>query len=257
MASSTLKHYHDEEFDSKLFNETFFSHGGISIIEENMVYPAKILHDLFSSGEVKGEILLDISMGSIMYQLISASNYFKDIYVLEFTDANLKHFKKWLAKEEGATDWSFACQKVCEFEGIGDMSKEKEDQVRRKIKEVIKWEDYEKSCMSPQLVPEVDCVLSLWVLIPISKTKKDFQRNLKEFTSRLKIGGHLILFVGLNMTFYKMGKHKYCFLSVDEDFVRESVIKAGLVIEKVDSLPRKVDTDIVDYKHLLFVLARK
>ncbi|CAN2391042.1 amine N-methyltransferase activity, partial [Pristimantis euphronides] len=217
----------------------------------------KVLHEVFSSGKVRGDALLDISVGAIIYQLFSASNNFKKMYVMEFKDANITHFKKWLQKEEGATDWSFVSEKFCHIEGIRDKLQEKEDQVRKAIAGVIKWENFENTPIDTQLVPEVDCVLSLWMLAVISKTKEAFQTNLKKFTSRLKIGGHLLLFLGMNMSFYKMGEHKFFLLSVDETFVRESVTNAGFVIEQVESIPSEINTDLIDYDCLLFILARK
>ncbi|XP_066460906.1 nicotinamide N-methyltransferase-like [Eleutherodactylus coqui] len=257
MACSTHKHYHDEEFDPKLLLETYFSHGNVPIIEESVIHPVRVLHELFCSGKVKGDTLLDINLGGAIYQLISASNCFKEMYVVDFTDCNIDHFKKWLEKNEGATDWSFAFQKVCEIEGSGDKWQEKEEQLRKTIKGIIKWDNFENSSLNHQLFPKVDCVLCLWILNVVSKTKEEFQRNLKKFACCLKPGGHLILFSGVNVTYYMLGKHKFFILSVDRDFIRESVTNAGFVIEKEDYLSTKVTTDIVDYKGMAIILARK
>ncbi|XP_063775383.1 nicotinamide N-methyltransferase-like [Pseudophryne corroboree] len=245
------------DFNAKEFVETHFSHGEIDIIEECMGQPVKILHELFSSGQMTGQILIDISVGAVIYQLLSASNVFKEIYVMEFTDANIKHFKKWLEKGEDATDWSFTSKLVCDRQGNRDGWQEPEEKVRRAIKNVVKWDIFKNSCIDPQLVPIADCVISLWIINVISKTKEEFQRNVKSFTSRLKIGGHLLLFTVLDMTYYRVGQHKHFILTVDEAFVRESVVNAGFVIEKTDLWNATVESDIVDYKHMLFILARK
>ncbi|XP_063775381.1 nicotinamide N-methyltransferase-like [Pseudophryne corroboree] len=257
MASSTYKHYDDDDFKAKEFVETHFADEHNSIMEENIGHPAKILHELFSSGQVTGEILIDISIGAIIYQLLSASNIFKKIYVIDFTDANIKHFKQWLEKGKDATDWSFASKRVCELQGNRDGWQEQEEKVRRAIKNVVKWDIFENSCIDPLLVPMADCVISLWIINVISKTKEDFQKNVKSFTSRLKIGGHLLLFTVLGMTYYRVGNHKHFVLTVDEAFVREAVINAGFVIEKTDLWNGIAESDIVDYKQLFFILARK
>ncbi|XP_066460931.1 nicotinamide N-methyltransferase-like isoform X4 [Eleutherodactylus coqui] len=257
MACSTLKHYYDEEFDPKLLDETHFSHGNIPIIEESVVYPVRILHELFCSGKVKGDTLLDVSLAAVIYQLISASNQFKKMYKVEFIDPNITHFKEWLEKKEGATDWSFALQKVCEFEGNRDKWQEKEEQLRKTIAGVIKWDNCENIFFNPQLLPEVDCVLSLWQLNVVSKTKEEFQRNLKNFTCSLKPGGQLILFSAVNMSYYVVGKYKFFALTVDRDFIRQTVIKTGFAIEKEHYLSRKVNSDLIAYDGMLCILARK
>ncbi|KAG9463135.1 hypothetical protein GDO78_022325 [Eleutherodactylus coqui] len=208
-------------------------------------------------GKIKGDTLLDVSMGGVIYQLMSASNSFKEIYVMNFTDCNINHFTKWLEKEEDATDWSFVFKKVCEFEGNSNKWKEKEEQVKKAIKRVIKWENFQNSSVPPQLLPEVDCLLSLWQLNIVSKTKEDYQRNLKKFTCSLKPGGQLILLSAVNMSYYVVGKYKFFILSVDRDFIRESVTNAGFDIEKEHYLSRKVIADMVDYDGLLCILARK
>ncbi|XP_066446624.1 indolethylamine N-methyltransferase-like [Eleutherodactylus coqui] len=254
MACSTHKHYHDDEFDPKLFLETYFT---CENIPENMSFPMGILHELFCSGKVKGDTLLDVSLAAVIYQLISASNQFKKIYKVEFTDPNITHFKEWLEKKEGATDWSFALQKACEFEGNRDKWQEKEEQLRKTIAGVIKWDNFENIFVNPQLLPEVDCVLCLWQLTVVSKTKEEFQRNLKKFTCCLKPGGQLILFSAVNMTYYVVGKHKFFILSVDRDFIRQTVIKTGFAIEKEHYVSRNINTDLIDYEGMLCIMARK
>ncbi|XP_063785315.1 nicotinamide N-methyltransferase-like [Pseudophryne corroboree] len=257
MAASSYKYYNDEDFNAKKFVESHFSDGKVSITEESVGFPIKILHGLFSSGQVKGNTLLDISSGALVYQLLSASNVFKEIYVMDFTDANIRHFRQWLEKGKEATDWSYASKQVCQLQGNSAGWQEQEEKVRRAVKSVVKWDIFGSGCADPLLVPRADCVLSLWIINIISKTREEYQRNLASATSWLKVGGYLLLFTGLNMTFYTLGQHKYFILPLDEAFVRESVTKAGCVIEKVELLRNKVSTDKVDYDHLLFILARK
>ncbi|CAI9571098.1 unnamed protein product [Staurois parvus] len=132
-----------------------------------------------------------------------------------------------------------------------------EDQARKAIKGVYKWDNHETHGLDPAVVPQVDCVVSLWLLTMISKTKDDFQRNLERFTSRLKIGGRLMMFVPLKMTFYMVGHHRYFCLSLEELEVQELVIKAGFIIEKSSLINAVEPSDCVNYKHLGFVLARK
>ncbi|KAG9465173.1 hypothetical protein GDO78_018765 [Eleutherodactylus coqui] len=180
----------------------------------------------------------------------------KEIFMVKFTDHHRKHLKRWLEKKEGATDWSFVFQKVCELEGNRDKWQEKEAQVRKSIKGVIEWDDFENSSVITQL-PEVDCVLSLWKLNVVSKTKEELQRNLKKFTCSLKPGGQLILFTVVNMSYYKLGEQKFFVFKVDIDDIKESLNNAGFVIEEENYLPKKVITDIVDYEGLFFILARK
>ncbi|XP_072283054.1 indolethylamine N-methyltransferase-like [Pyxicephalus adspersus] len=209
------------------------------------------------TGQLKGEKILDISIGSVIYQLFSISNICKEIHVVQLTNASFKHFKQWLENDKGATDWSYTSKRVCHLESNRQEWKEKEDQLRKVIKGVYKWDNHETNSLSSKLVPQVDCVISLYILNVVSKTKDDFLRNLKSFTSTLKIGGQLLLFMVLNMTFYKVGSHRYFCLTLVEEDVQEVVINAGFIIEK-STLTKAVEpNDIVNYSHVCYILARK
>ncbi|XP_040182028.1 indolethylamine N-methyltransferase-like [Rana temporaria] len=257
MSETIRKHYHDDEFDAKEFLNTHFSPDKTSIIEESLGFPTRIIHELASTGQLKGDKLLDISMGSILYQLFSVSNNFKEIYVVQMNDDSFTHFKQWMDKDNKANDWSHAAKRVCHLEGNRQGWKEKEDQLRKEIKGVYKWDNHETNGLDPEVVPQVDFVLSLWIINAISKTKEDFQRNLERFTSRLKLGGQVLLFVVLNMTFHKVGNHRYFMLTLDETELQELIIKAGFAIEKSSVITAVEPSDNVDYSHLSFVLARK
>ncbi|XP_075462661.1 nicotinamide N-methyltransferase-like [Ascaphus truei] len=257
MDSSLLKHYHHKEFNPKAFAETYFCDENFPLIDECMGFPLKKLHDTFSSGRVRGDTMIDISAGPNIYQLLSASDIFKEIIVLETTEPNIQEFEKWLKKDPGAADWSYAAKALCELEGNREDWQVKEDKVRRAVKQVVKWDVAKDNPLDPVVLPQVDCVLSLWCLNHISRDKEAYRSNLRKITSLLKIGGHLLLFGGLNMTYYMIGEHRFFILPYDKKFLREALSDAGYVIENMDVLPSRKGCDLVDYEHLGFVIARK
>ncbi|XP_075184612.1 nicotinamide N-methyltransferase-like [Anomaloglossus baeobatrachus] len=256
MASDPLLDYTGELLQVKDLIESHFSNGEISFIEEGVGAPLKLLHDIFSSGIVKGDKLLNVSVGGVLFPIFSASNVFKKIYVMNFTDSCDIHFKTWLEKKEGATDWSFVSKRVCQLEGNEDGWQEKEEQVRKAIEGVVKF-DITTGSVASVVVPQVDCVMCAYLFNTICHNKEDITRNLKILTSWLKVGGYLVFMIALNMSFYRVGQHKFVALTVDEKFVKESVTKAGFVIEKEEVIPTSVESDMVDYKNLLFLVARK
>ncbi|MEE6516856.1 hypothetical protein FKM82_026648 [Ascaphus truei] len=257
MDSSLHKHYHDEEFDPKGLLDTFYCDEKYPLIDEGVGFPLKKLHETFSSGRVTGDTLIDISAGPSIYHLLSACDIFKEIIVIEFTEPNIQEFDKWLKKDPGAADWSYAAKAVCELEGNREGWQVKEDKVRRVIKQVVKWDVTKDNPLDPVVLPQVDCVLSVWVLHGISRDKEAYRSNLKKIASLLNIGGLLLLFGAFNMTYYKIGEHRFFFLSYDETFLREALSDAGYVIENMDVLPSRKGTDKLDYDHLVYVIARK
>ncbi|XP_069804187.1 nicotinamide N-methyltransferase-like [Dendropsophus ebraccatus] len=257
MANTSHKSYFDEEHNPKDLLESHFSQEDVEIIDETMKEPAKRLHEVFSSGLVKGKTLLNVSIGSMVYPLISASNFFSDIYVIDTTDASVNHFKQWLKKGDEATDWSFVFKLVCQLEGNPAGWKEKEEQVRRAIKRVDLYNPFDSACTDSVVLPQLDCVIMVFLLQVICKTKEDFRKNLKTFTSWLKIGGHLVSLFAINMTFYRVGEQKFSSLTMDEKFMREELANAGFEIVKEEILPTSIETDLVDYKNFYFSVVRK
>ncbi|MEE6513191.1 hypothetical protein FKM82_020727 [Ascaphus truei] len=257
MDSILHKHYHDEEFDPKGLVEGHFCDENYPLIDESVGFPLRKLHETFSSGRVRGDTMIDISMGPSVYQLLSASDIFKEIIVIEFTEPNIQEFEKWLKKDPGAADWSYAAKALCELEGNREDWQVKEDKVRRVIKQVVKWDVTKDNPLDPVALPQVDCVLSLWALNVISRDKEAYRSNLRKCASLLNIGGHLLLFAVLNMTYYVVNEHKFFMLSCDEKFLREALRDAGFVIENMDVLPSRKDCDLVDFDHLAYVIACK
>ncbi|XP_075459237.1 nicotinamide N-methyltransferase-like [Ascaphus truei] len=208
-------------------------------------------------GRVRGDTLIDISLGSTVFHLFSASDIFKEIIVIEFTEPNIQEFEKWLKKDPGAADWSYAAKALCELEGNREEWQGKEDKVRRVVKQVVKWDVFKDNPLDPVVLPQVDCVISFWCLHVISRDKEAYRSNLRTFASLLNIGGHLILFGAFTMTYYKIGEHRFFFLSCDEKFLREALGDAGYVIENMDGLPSRKGSDLVDCDHLVYIIARK
>eukprot|EP00079_Xenopus_tropicalis_P028078 XP_012822704.1 PREDICTED: nicotinamide N-methyltransferase-like [Xenopus tropicalis] len=250
------KHYHDDDFDHKGFMDKFWCDEKYELIHESLQFPLKKLHEIFSSEYVKGNTVLDFTLGAGIYSLITAANVFKEIYVAEVTNNGIKEFERWLNKEPGVSDWSCATKFVAELEGKRDGWQEKEDKIRRAIKKVVKWDICGRRPV-PKELPQVDCVISLWILNIISKTKAEFKINLKSLVSQLKTGGYLMFFAVINMTYYIFGGHKFFVLATDENFLREAAREAGLVIQKFELQLSSKCTTLVDYDKVAFLLARK
>ncbi|KYO36035.1 hypothetical protein Y1Q_0012300 [Alligator mississippiensis] len=70
-----------------------------------------------NTGDVKGDILIDIGSGPTIYQLLSACEKFNKIIVSDYADRNRQELEKWLKKGPGAFDWTLVVKYVCKLEG--------------------------------------------------------------------------------------------------------------------------------------------
>ncbi|XP_068121187.1 nicotinamide N-methyltransferase-like [Hyperolius riggenbachi] len=211
---------------------------------------------MVSKGLLKGSKLLDFSTGATVFQLLPLAKTFKDIYVVKVSEDHMEHFQAWLGKSENATDWSNAAKQVCQLDGNREDWKEKEIEVRKAIQGVFTWENYKTTTLDPKLIPEVDCVLSVYMLNAASKTVEDIQNILRNMISRLRVDGELVLFTVLNIAFYEVKEHSFP-LPLDEKMVQESVINAGMVIVQSGLMKVAKPNGIGDYSHVSFTVARK
>ncbi|XP_075462674.1 indolethylamine N-methyltransferase-like [Ascaphus truei] len=257
MDSSLHKHYHDEEFDPRRFIETYCYNGNNDMFEETIVHLITQLFKTFSSGRVRGETLLDVSVGPLAFHLLTACDYFKEINVIEFTDANIREFEMWKNKEPGAADWSHAAKIVCALEGKSEEWPGKEDKARRAVKRVVKCDFIKDNPLEPVVLPQMDCLICMYVLQVVSKDHQAYRSNLKKIASMLKTGGHMLLMGTYNNSCYMVGEHKFFCLSFDEGFIREAVCDAGFIIENLEALPTKKTSNFSDYDQITFMIARK
>ncbi|XP_075462707.1 nicotinamide N-methyltransferase-like [Ascaphus truei] len=254
---SCHKQYHHVDIDPRIILDTYFGSENNDLQEETMEYPLKQLHKAFTSGGVSGDTLIDITMGPTIFQLLSASEIFKEIIVLEHVETHHEELEKWLKKYPGSFDWSHLSKYVCDMEGKGEGWQEKEDKTRRAVKRVLKCDLTKANPSEPVVLPQVDCLYSGACLDVFSKHQDEYRSILKNMSSLLKVGGYLLLFGFLNMSYFKLGEHTLHILTYDEEFLHQALSDTGYIIQSLDVFSSKKKSDLLDYDHLVFVVARK
>ncbi|KAM8939575.1 nicotinamide N-methyltransferase-like [Pelodytes ibericus] len=258
MDSSLGKHYHVHGFDPQQFTDTYFSpNADKDLREEAVIDSMKYMHTEAISGRVKGDLLIDISVGSGIAQLFSICDQFKEITVLEVNDRNIKDLERWINKHEDATDWTHVSEILMELHGKCDVWQEKEEALRRKMKHVLKCDFDKENLTDPITLPKADCIVTTWMLDCVSKDHAAFCSNLRKISSLLKPGGHLILFGDINVTYYMIGSEKFHILTYDEEFLRSSLEDARFKIQRYEATDRKTNSGIVDYDKIVRITAVK
>ncbi|KAG9461831.1 hypothetical protein GDO78_015632 [Eleutherodactylus coqui] len=118
MESSACKLYHVDGFDSRQFLETYMSDKPeVVFAEETLIFPIENLTKTFAAGLIRGEILVDLSVGPMIQHLYAACEFFKHIIVLKTTDRCILELKRWLDTRTGAFHWGHATQLHVDTEG--------------------------------------------------------------------------------------------------------------------------------------------
>ncbi|KAM5163667.1 indolethylamine N-methyltransferase-like [Mantella aurantiaca] len=258
MDSKSHKFYHIHGMDSRDLSDVYFSGKEDMIFrDDSLIFPMMNLHYQFSSGRVAGKTLIDISPGSFIHHLYSASNSFQDIIILKSNEKCIMELSRWLHDRTGAYDWTHTSAAAADLEGNRDQHLEKESRLKSSIKQILKCDFEEENITSPVELPLADCVISGWKLDVISKNEDEYMRNLEKILELLKPGRHLLLISSLDTTYITVGGERFHVFTHDESFVKKALSKLGLVIDYCAVQRRRNVSDLIDYKAVMFTVAIK
>ncbi|XP_072283011.1 nicotinamide N-methyltransferase-like [Pyxicephalus adspersus] len=250
-----------EEFNPVDYFKTYYHPKEGTMTGDWLNFVLQNLHEIFTSGGVKGDILIDFGAGPSIYHLLSACEAFNNIITSDFLQQNREQLEKWLRKDPNAFDWTPIVKYVCELEGKSDSEscKKKEEKLRRTVTKVVKCDALKKNPFESVEMPQADCLISCLCLEAPCKDVESFTNALRNLKVFLKPGGHIIIQNVLNCTYYYVGKKRFSSLSISKEELETAVKEAGYEIVKLKVIPctDKPRVDISDYDGFYYVHARK
>ncbi|XP_075696819.1 nicotinamide N-methyltransferase-like [Rhinoderma darwinii] len=258
MDSSPHKVYHEHDFDSRQHLDQYFSDKPDMVFGDDVLkFPIENLREVFTVGHINGDILVDLSLGSLVHQLFSASEFFKNMIVLKANNRCIMELKRWVDERTGAFYWGHTSTLLQEKEENRDQFEDKEGKVRSAIQHIVKYDLEKENMTEPLVLPPADCVISAGLLEVISKDQDDYIRYLRKFSKLLKPGGHLILVGILGTTYFTVGNDKFHVFTCDEDFIRKVLVGEGFIIDYCKVKERTVVSDLIDFKAIMIIAAHK
>ncbi|XP_063211517.1 nicotinamide N-methyltransferase [Chroicocephalus ridibundus] len=217
----------------------------------------RVLQKMFSLDGLRGDTLIDVGCGPTIYQLLSACEHFQEIIALDYTDQNRRELEKWLKKEAGAFDWRPVVEYVCELEGDREKWAEKEEKLRKKVKQVLKCDVTKANPTEPVSLPLADCIVSTLCLEAACKDLATFRSALRNVGALVKPGGHLVMVTVLQETYYAFNNQVFSCLRLDKNMVEEAVEGAGFDVRFSDVQPCPPGNAGADCEAVLSLVARK
>ncbi|NXT03631.1 NNMT methyltransferase, partial [Jacana jacana] len=206
---------------------------------------------------LRGKTLIDVGCGPTIYQLLSACEHFQEIIALDYTDQNRQELEKWLKKEAGAFDWRPVVEYVCELEGGRQTWAEKEEKLRKKVRQVLKCDVTKANPTDPVTLPPADCAVSTLCLEAACKDLATFRSALRNVGSLLKPGGHLVMVTVLRETYYAFNKQVFSCLHLEKAAVEEAVEGAGFEVTFSEVQPCPPGDVRADCDAVLSLVARR
>ncbi|XP_056397742.1 indolethylamine N-methyltransferase-like [Hyla sarda] len=258
MDSCDFKFYHEDGFDSRQFLEDYFSDkNDMAFRDDTLVFPIENLKKIFKGGQIKGDVLIDLSIGPIAHNLFAACEFFKYVIALKDRYTCIMELKRWLDTRTGAFYWGHAMKLHVGMEENSDQLQEKEEEVKSDVAHVVKCDLEQENIMDPMVLPLADCIISAWLLDAVCKDQDDYRRYLRKFSRMLKPGGHLILIGDLEKTYYTVGDDKMKTFTYDENFARKALVGEGFAIDNCVTKKASGVSDLTDYKGVIFIAAHK
>ncbi|XP_053307430.1 indolethylamine N-methyltransferase-like [Spea bombifrons] len=262
MASTfTGTQVYQNDFDPKIYLDTYYgAENGVFIKDKYLEFILRKLHAAFTTGGVKGNSLIDIGPGPAIYQELSACEAFDEITAADFTDRNREYLERWRRGEPGLFDWTPALKFVCDLEGHSGKLAEKEEKLRKTLKRVVKCDVTKSNPLDPLVLPKVDCVLTVGCLECACKDEEAYGNVIRNLSSLLKVGGHLIIGSIMGSTIFRCGSKQFSLINLNSTFLKKVMTETGFIIEDLEVLSRDYDKamfDICNHTSGIFILARK
>ncbi|XP_018427125.1 PREDICTED: nicotinamide N-methyltransferase-like [Nanorana parkeri] len=253
--SASEVHVYDKDFDGRKYLDMFYRVDPET--DKESIFMLTFLKNIFSSGRVEGNSLIEIGAGPCIYHIISACENFKQIYLTDYVQGNLQEIEKWLKCDREAFDWSPVLKYVCDIENHRSTEEEKAEKIRRKVS-LMKCDVTKANPLQPNSLPLADCVIVAGCLICVCNNAEDFKNALKNTVSLIRSGGYLVIVDYLGASYYLVGEAKFKLLSLDENIVREAVTESGCEIEEFTKCTDfQITEEVFDCKNVFCLLARK
>ncbi|XP_050777803.1 nicotinamide N-methyltransferase-like [Gopherus flavomarginatus] len=206
---------------------------------------------------VKGNTLIRIGAQPTIFELLSACESFKEIIVTNHTDLSCQEMQKWLKKEPGAFDWTPVVKYVCELEGDRKKWAEKEEKLRRTVKQVLECDVTKFNPATFASLPPADCLLLNQYLGAICKDWSTYRAALKTVSSLLKPGGHLLMVTTMKCSHFVIDQHKFPCLFLEKECLQEAVKEAGFDILTFEMTPICYPSSLVEHEGISYLVASK
>ncbi|XP_078540112.1 nicotinamide N-methyltransferase-like [Lissotriton helveticus] len=225
---------------------------------DSVAQPMSRISNFFAAGSLKGNILVVYGAVINLHLLHPACEHFKEIILMDVLETNLQYVKKWKNNYLQSFNWNHCIKNVQQSE-----EREPWTEIEKKLKESItqiEKVDYDESGQEVlKIFPQADCVLSPYHLTMLCKDHDSFISSVKNMYSLLNVGGHLIISVFIQCTYWYIDTRKFPVLCIEEDFVRKVLGEEGFVIKEAVTNQRSCHTtfSVMDYASILFILAQK
>lgn len=216
-------------------------------------------HDTFVDGKLKGEQLLDLGSGPVVYPVVTASRWFDKIYLSDFYRSNVKFLQKWRQGEKESVYMKSIMEHFAQKEEDSVSWEALNKRVSEKVKGIVECDVNTPNPISGTVIEEfkfdvITCSLCLQVA---TLTFESFGKALKNISTLLKPGGHIVIVDVLDQTFYGLGENKFQALCLTMEELQSTIQSSGYTILGINTTTSNVDPTYSNGITMYCVVAKK
>ncbi|KAL3871349.1 hypothetical protein ACJMK2_039356 [Sinanodonta woodiana] len=256
-----LTTHRDVAFDPETYVTMYYSR--VTCEEGDMLtFFLDCLKNAFKSGEISGMKLLDIGTGPVLHTAFCAAPWFEEITLSDFDQNNLDFLQKW--KDGKISHMGPVFAYLSETNEKGMEVDKRQDELRRKIQHIVHSDVTLPNPLVSTPVDGVvfDAITSSLCLEAASITIEDYVKTVRNLSSLLKPGGHLVITGVLEETFYRIGDVRFKCTYISKDQVQDIYQKEGFEIVRLKDLKETCSSpkylgEYSDYQNAYVMIAKK
>ncbi|KAL3871341.1 hypothetical protein ACJMK2_039348 [Sinanodonta woodiana] len=262
-AYTELTNHRDVEFDPETYVSLYYSTVAGEVEEGDILkFFLDGFNHAFKAGAITGAKLLDVGTGPTPHTTFCAAPWFDEITLSDFSEKNLEFLQKW--KDGTVSHMGPIFEYLVQIDNSRSCAEERLDELKRKIKAIVRCDVTQSNPVSSTPVDGVvfDAITSSLCLDVASTNLEDYVKSVRNLSSLLKTGGHLVLCGVLECTFYRVGNIRYKNIHITKDQLQDIYQKEGFEILNLEDLnenyaPHKDETYYSDFKNAFFMVAKK
>nr|XP_055068490.1 nicotinamide N-methyltransferase-like [Misgurnus anguillicaudatus] len=249
--------FYEVHFDSRAYVKNYYSCPRGQFLESFRSFVLRSFSRIFSTGEHKGQRLIDVGSGPNIHSVLSACQHYDEIVLSDFVDNNRREIEKWLKNQDGCLDWTSVVQYICELEGKSPS--DLEALLRQRVKKVLKCDVRLENPFYPHTLEPADCVITSLCLEAACKDIQAYRQALHGLTKLLRPGGLLVMIGVLGETFYKVNEQSFSCLTLSQRDIEEALRGAGFSIHEFNILPTEdpKSNSVSDFEAVFYLVANK
>ncbi|XP_041363388.1 nicotinamide N-methyltransferase-like [Gigantopelta aegis] len=219
---------HGNDYCDKFSGDIFFKDFWGSLGDLN-IFLISNTYTFLNDERLTGHRLLDLGCGPALCGVITTPERFTGIVMADIAPSNLDNIRRWMDGEKINFNWDQILRFTAELAGAKDVlewTERKISHLKTSVKKLVTCDVTEKLPLGPDYAEALDVIFTSFCIGCAAKSIAEYIQLLKNISSLIKPGGHLLIRGELNASAYTVDNKMFHHLSLSTSDVKDSLCSA-------------------------------